>query len=98
MISVDSRRSAKEMLLVRMPVKYCIFQKVLIYLMKLTPLIEHKHPCCLKVVLAVPGYLFLMGESDLPGRFDRILIYAWHTTNSALAATKMRFSLNDVGH
>ena len=79
MISVDSRRSAKELSLVRMPVKYCIIEKVLIHLMKLTPLIEHKHPCCLKVVLAVPGYLFLMGESDLPGRFYRILIYAWHT-------------------
>ena len=50
-----SRRSAKELSLVRMPVKYCMFEKVLIYLMKLTPLIEQKHSCCLKVVLAVPG-------------------------------------------
>ena len=69
MISVDSRRSAKELSLVRMPVKYCMFEKVLIYLMKLTPLIEQKHFCCLKVVLAVPGYPFSMGETDLPGRF-----------------------------
>ena len=70
MISVDSRRSAKELLLVRMLVKYCMKYEVLIYLMKLTPLIEHKHFCCLKVVLAVPGYSILVRGIDLPGLFQ----------------------------
>ena len=67
--SVDSRRSAKNLLPVRMPVKCNMFEKVLIFLMNMTPLTEQKHSCCLKVVLAVPGYLFSMGETDLPGRF-----------------------------
>ena len=40
----------------------------------MTPLIEQKHSCCLKVVLAVPGCPIYNPRTDLPGRFYRILI------------------------
>ena len=48
------------MLLVGDVVKYCMLIKVLIYFMNMTPPIDHKHSCCLKVVLAVPGYPAVM--------------------------------------
>ena len=47
-----------------------MFIKVLISLMNMTPPIDQKHFCCLKVILAVPRYSILIRGIDLPGLFQ----------------------------
>ena len=67
-----------------------MFEKVLIFLMNMTPLTEQKHSCCLKVVLAVPGYSILVRVIDLPGLFPRsrnMEIPLCATADTAPAAT-----------